>query len=56
MSKPKNNNIDVYVKNVFVEAINVEDYKVEGWVNNNFLELETNRDGIYEGDDNYKSL
>lgn len=56
VEKPKNNNIDIFVKNVFVESINAEEYKVEGWVNDNYLELETNRDGIYEGDDNYKEF
>lgn len=56
VEKPKNNNIDVFVKNVFVESINAEEFKVEGWVNDNYLELETNRDGIYEGDDNYKEF
>jgi hypothetical protein len=56
VEKPKNNNIDIFVKNVFVESINAEEYKVEGWINDNYLELETNRDGIYEGDENYKEF
>ena len=52
VEKPKPNNIEIYVKQVFVDSKEF-DYKVEGWVNCDALELETSRDGIYEGSERY---
>jgi hypothetical protein len=55
IEKPRLNNIDVFVKEVFVSEINFE-YQVEGWVNCNQLELETSRDGILEDNDIYSDF
>ena len=44
VEKPKPNNIEIYVKQVFVDSKEF-DYKVEGWINCDALELETSRDG-----------
>jgi hypothetical protein len=52
VEKPRLNNIDIFVKNVFVMEKNY-DYKVEGWVNCNLLGLETSRDGILEDNEVY---
>jgi hypothetical protein len=52
VEKPKPNNIDIFVKQVFVDSKEF-DYKVEGWINCDALELETSRDGIYEGSELY---
>lgn len=52
VEKPKSNNIDIFVKQVFVDSKGF-DYKVEGWLNCNSLDLETSRDGIYEGNEIY---
>ena len=52
IEKPRLNNIDIFVKNVFVVDKNF-DNKTEGWVNCNQLELETSRDGILEDNDVY---
>ena len=48
VEKPKFNNMDMFVKQVFVDSKEF-DYKVEGWINCDALELETSRGGIYEG-------
>ena len=48
VDKPKPNNIEIFVKQVFVDSKEF-DYKVEGWINCDALELETSRDGLYEG-------
>ena len=48
VDKPKPNNVEIYVKQVFVDSKEF-DYKVQGWVNCDALELETSRDGLYEG-------
>jgi hypothetical protein len=50
--KPKTNNIAIFVKRVFVEDKDF-DYKVEGWLNCDHLELRTDRDGLYEGNELY---
>lgn len=52
VEKPKQNNIDLFVKQVLVSSKGF-DYKVEGWVNCDNLELETSRDEIYEGNEIY---
>jgi Histidine kinase-, DNA gyrase B-, and HSP90-like ATPase len=52
IEKPKPSNIEIFVKQVFVDSKEF-DYKVEGWVNCDALELETSRDGIYEGTERY---
>ena len=52
VEKPKPSNIEINVKQVFVDSKEF-DYKVEGWVNCDALELETSRDGIYEGSERY---
>jgi hypothetical protein len=43
--KPRNENIDVLVNQVYIEALDFE-WKVEGWINCDDLELTTSRDGI----------
>ena len=48
VEKPKSNNIDIFVKRVFVDSKEF-DYKVEGWINCDALGLDTSRDRIYEG-------
>ena len=48
VEKPKPNNIEIFVKRVSVDSKEF-DYKVEGWVNCDALDLDTSRDGIYEG-------
>ena len=45
VEKPKNENIEVLVNQVFIEAMDFE-RKVEGWVNCDELELTTSREGI----------
>jgi Histidine kinase-, DNA gyrase B-, and HSP90-like ATPase len=52
VERPKPNNIEIFVKRVFVDSKEF-DYKVEGWLNCDSLELETSRDGIYEGSELY---
>jgi hypothetical protein len=52
VAKPRVNNVDIFVKNVFVMDKNYEN-KVEGWVNCNQLGLETSRDGILEDHEVY---
>ncbi|HZO11406.1 MAG TPA: hypothetical protein VFB48_04750, partial [Nitrososphaeraceae archaeon] len=46
-AKPKSNNIDIYVKHVFVESENFE-YQVQGWINVDHFELEIGRNRVYE--------
>lgn len=45
VDKPKSRNIDFLVKEVFIEAHEL-DYKVEGWINYDFFKLTTARDAI----------
>jgi hypothetical protein len=45
VDKPKNENIDILVNQVNIEALDFE-WKVEGWVNCDELELTTSREGI----------
>jgi hypothetical protein len=45
VDKPKNENIDVLVDQVYIEALDF-DWKAEGWVNCDELELTTSRDGL----------
>lgn len=45
VDKPRNENIDVLVNQVYIESLDFE-WKVEGWVNCDELELTTSRDGI----------
>ena len=52
VEKPKPNNIEIFVKRVSVDSKEF-DYKVEGWVNCDALDLETSRDGIYEGNERF---
>jgi len=47
VDKPKSNNIDIFVKHIFVETDNY-DYKVEGWINVDNFELEIGRNRVYE--------
>jgi len=47
IAKPKSNNIDIFVKHVFVESENFE-YQVQGWVNVDHFELEIGRNRVYE--------
>ena len=42
VSKPKPNNVDTFVKHVYVESDNYE-YKIEGWINLDNFELEIGR-------------
>jgi hypothetical protein len=52
VEKPKPNNIEIHVKRVFVEEKDF-DYKVEGWINCDYIEPRTDRDGLLEGDELY---
>jgi hypothetical protein len=45
VDKPRNENIDILVNQVYIESVDFE-WKVEGWVNCDELELTTSRDGI----------
>jgi hypothetical protein len=45
VEKPRNENIDILVNQVFIESLDFE-WKVEGWVNCDELELTYSRDGI----------
>jgi hypothetical protein len=45
VDKPRNENIDILVNQVYIEALDFE-WKVEGWINCDELELTTSRDGI----------
>lgn len=45
VEKPKSENIDILVDQVYIEGMDFE-WKVEGWVNCDELELTTGRDGI----------
>jgi len=45
VDKPRNENIDILVNQVYIESLDFE-WKVEGWVNCDELELTTSRDGI----------
>jgi hypothetical protein len=47
VDKPKNENIDLLVNQVYIESMDFE-WKVEGWVNCDELELTTSREGIDE--------
>jgi hypothetical protein len=47
VTKPKANNIDVFVKHIFVESDTYE-YQVQGWINVDHFELEIGRNRIYE--------
>lgn len=47
IAKPKSNNIDIFVKHVFVESENFE-YQVQGWINVDHFELEIGRNRVYE--------
>ena len=52
VEKPKPGNIEINVKQVLVDSKEF-DYKVEGWVNCDALDLDTSRDAIYEGNERY---
>jgi hypothetical protein len=52
VERPKPNNIEIFVKRVSVDSKEF-DYKVEGWVNCDALDLDTSRDAIYEGNEIY---
>ena len=47
VEKPEINNLHIFVKNVYVESKGF-DFKVEGWVNYNNLQLTSSRDAIHE--------
>jgi hypothetical protein len=47
VNKPKANNIDIFVKHIFVESDTYE-YQVQGWVNVDHFELEIGRNRVYE--------
>ena len=49
VNKPKVNNIQTFVKHVYVESDNY-DYQVEGWINVDHFELEIGRNRVYEDD------
>jgi hypothetical protein len=52
VERPKPNNIEIFVKRVSVDSKEF-DYKVEGWVNCDALDLDTSRDALYEGNEMY---
>lgn len=47
VEKPQINNLDIFVKNVYVDSKGF-DFKVEGWLNYNKLQLTSSRDAIHE--------
>jgi hypothetical protein len=47
VEKTQLNNLDIYVKNVYVDSKGF-DFKVEGWLNFNKLQLTSSRDAIHE--------
>lgn len=47
VEKPQLNNLDIFVKNVYVDSKGF-DFKVEGWLNYNKLQLTSSRDAIHE--------
>jgi Histidine kinase-, DNA gyrase B-, and HSP90-like ATPase len=47
VEKPQLNNIDIFVKNVYVDSKGF-DFKVEGWLNYNKLLLTSSRDSVHE--------
>jgi HSP90 family molecular chaperone len=53
VEKPKPNNISIFVKRVFVEDKEFENYKVEGWINCDHLEPTTDRNGLLQGNELY---
>lgn len=48
IQKPKWNNIDIYVKHVYIKSIHIE-RKVHGWINCNSFQLNGPRDGFDTG-------
>jgi hypothetical protein len=52
VEKPKTDNVDILVKELFVGSKGFS-YKVEGWINCNQLELTTSREEVYEGNEVY---
>ena len=52
VEKPQLNNIDIFVKKVYVDSKDYE-RKVEGWLNCDKLDPDTSRDGILEGSEIY---
>ena len=55
VERPEQNNIDIFVKRVYVESIPV-DFKVEGWINCDDLVLQPSREGVYEGNEIYEEF
>lgn len=55
MEKPQLNNIDVFVKNVYVDSKGFQ-RKVEGWVNYNKLQPTSSRDAIHEEGTEYEKF
>jgi hypothetical protein len=55
VERPEQNNIDIFVKRVFVDSIPV-DFKVEGWINCDDLVLQPSREGVYEGNEIYEEF
>jgi hypothetical protein len=47
VEKPPLNNLDIFVKSVYVDSKGF-DFKVEGWLNYNKLQLTSSRDSIHE--------
>jgi hypothetical protein len=52
IEKPEPNNVDIFVKQVYADSKGF-DYKVQGWLNCDGLDLATSRDSIFEGNDRY---
>lgn len=55
ISKPRINNIDVFVKHVFVESDNY-DYEVQGWINVDHFELGIGRNSVYQDEKVYQEF
>lgn len=53
-SKPEPNNIDVFIKDIFVQSLSFE-HKVKGWVNDNMLMPTSSRESIRE-DNRYEGF
>jgi hypothetical protein len=55
VERPQPNNIDIFVKNVYVDSKGF-DFKVEGWLNYNKLQLTSSRDAIHEEGTEYEKF
>jgi hypothetical protein len=55
VERPELNNIDIFITNVYVDFKGF-DFKVEGWLNYNKLQLTSSRDAIHEEGTEYEKF